>query len=97
MIMDKKLPTRFNSVCLGLPTDCMCSIFHNVATSWLALHWMCNSPQTGCARRITPHVCGVNKQNQSDLVRWSLLLLAVTVWRFAHLAFGLSDHNNNPE
>ena len=25
-----------------------------VATSPLPLHWMCNSPQTGCARRITP-------------------------------------------
>jgi len=25
-----------------------------VATCQLALHWMCDSPRTGCARRITP-------------------------------------------
>ena len=29
----------------------------------------------------------------SDLVRWSLLLLAATVWSFAHLPLGLSDRN----
>ena len=28
-------------------------IWIHVATSRLALHWMCDSPRTGCARRIT--------------------------------------------
>jgi len=27
------------------------------------------------------------------IIEWSLLLLAATVWSFAHLALGLSDHN----
>ena len=31
--------------------------------------------------------------HQSDLVGWSLLLLAATVWSFAHLPLGLSDRN----
>jgi len=33
-----------------------------VVTSPLALRSMCDSPRTECARRTTPHVCGVNKQ-----------------------------------
>jgi len=31
--------------------------------------------------------------DKSDVVRWSLLLLAATVWSFAHLPLGLSDGN----
>jgi len=31
--------------------------------------------------------------NKSDLVGWFLLLLAVTVWSFAHLPFELFDRN----
>ena len=35
----------------------------SVATSWLAWCWMCDSPRTGCAWRITPiFKCGTNKQ-----------------------------------
>ena len=34
----------------------------SVATSPLALQWMCGSPQTEWARRTTPHICGANKQ-----------------------------------
>ena len=32
-----------------------------VVTSRLALRWMCDSPRTGCARRITPYIWGANK------------------------------------
>ena len=92
-----------------------------VATYWLALHWMSNSPQTGSARRITPihmwceqaikewswwvtsnNACEASEQlivlangnNESYLVRWSLLLLAATVWSFAYLPLGLSYPTN---
>jgi len=41
-----------------------------VATSRLALPWMCDSPQTGRARRKHPYIRGANKKNQSD-PRWS--------------------------
>ena len=34
----------------------------SVATSPLALRWMCDSPQTGCAQRTTPHTSGANQQ-----------------------------------
>jgi len=33
-----------------------------VATSPVALRWMCDSPQTGRAWRTTIHICGANKQ-----------------------------------
>ena len=35
---------------------------YTVATSPVALRWMCDSPLTGCARRITPYIGGANKQ-----------------------------------
>jgi len=34
----------------------------SVATSPVALRWMCDSPRTGCARRTTIYICGANKQ-----------------------------------
>jgi len=34
-----------------------------------------------------------NGEDESDLVGWSLLLLAATVRSFAHMLLGLSDHN----
>ena len=34
-----------------------------------------------------------NGDDESDLVRWSLLLLATTVWSFAHLPLGLPNRN----
>jgi len=58
-------------------------------TSRLTLRWMRDSPQTGCGRRINAYMSGVNKRQQSDLVRWSLLLLAATVRSFGHLSLGL--------
>ena len=94
---------------------CLCS----VATSPLALRWMCDSPRTGCARRTTPiyiwheqaiiewswrvisgdtnHVNDWTWQlayAKSDRGVWSLLLLAATVWSFAHLPLGLSVRNS---
>jgi len=36
----------------------------------------------------------VNGEDKSDLVRWSLLLLAATVWSFAHMPLEISDHNS---
>ena len=89
----------------------------SVATSLLALRWMCDSPRTGCSPRITPiyiyipiewswwvtsnNACESGEQlivlpdgnDESDLVRWSLLLLAATVWRFEHLPLKLSGHS----
>jgi len=35
----------------------------------------------------------VNSDDESDLIRWALLLLAATVWSFAHLWLRLSDRN----
>jgi len=34
-----------------------------------------------------------NSDDKSDLVRWSLLLLAVTVRSFAHMPLRISDRN----
>jgi len=34
-----------------------------------------------------------NSDDESDLVGWSLLLLAATVQSFAHMPLGISDHN----
>ena len=42
----------------------------------------------------TIHICGANKQWQSDHGMWTLLLLAATVRSFAHMPLGISDHNN---
>jgi len=64
-----------------------------VATSPVVLRWLCDSPRTGCAQRTKIYVCGANKQQQSDLVRWSLLLLAATVRSFAHMPLRISDCN----
>ena len=36
----------------------------------------------------------VNGDDESDLVGWSLLLLAATVRSFAHMPLGISDRNN---
>jgi len=33
-----------------------------VATSPVTLHWLCDSPRTGCARRKALYMCGANKQ-----------------------------------
>jgi len=35
-----------------------------------------------------------NGDHESDLVGWSLLLLAATVRSFAHMPLGISDRNN---
>jgi len=37
-------------------------LISTVATSPVALRWMCDSPRTGCARRTTICICGANKQ-----------------------------------
>ena len=36
-----------------------------------------------------------NGDNESGLLGWTLLLLAATVGRFAHMPLGLSDRNND--
>jgi len=57
-----------------------------VATSPFAFRWMRGPPRTGCGRRTTPiDICGANKQQESDHDMWTLLLLAATVWSFAHM------------
>jgi len=60
-----------------------------VATSWLTLCWMYDSPWTGCARRIKP----IYMWREQAIKKWSQLLLAVTMWSFAHVLLGLSNHN----
>jgi len=50
---------------------------------------MCDSPRTGCAWRVTP----IYRWREQATIEWSLLLLAATVWSFAHLPLGLSDRN----
>jgi len=37
-------------------------VYHLVATSPVVLHWLCDSPRTGCTRRTKIYVCGANKQ-----------------------------------
>ena len=44
-----------------------------------------------CAKNNTTYT--VRKSNNSDHGMWTLLLLAATVWSFAHMLLGLSDHN----
>jgi len=36
-----------------------------------------------------------NGDDESDLAGWSLLLLADTVWSFAHMPLGISDRNTS--
>jgi len=60
-----------------------------VATFPLALRRMCDSPRTGCARRTTP----IYKWREQAVIEWSWHVLVATVWSFAHLPLGLSDHN----
>jgi len=38
-----------------------------------------------------------NGDDENDLVGWSLLLLAATVWSFAHMPLGISDRNTSIE
>jgi len=40
-----------------------------VATSWLTLRWMCDSPRQGCARRITPIYS--NMRHEPAIAEWS--------------------------
>ena len=35
-----------------------------------------------------------NGDDQGDIVRWTLLLLAATVWSFARMLLGFSDRNS---
>jgi len=46
---------------------------HAVATSPLALRWMCASPRTGCARRITP-ICTWREQ---AIIEWSRRVISI--------------------
>jgi len=60
-----------------------------VATSQLMLRWKCDSPQIGCVQRATHKYMW----REQAIIEWSLLLLAATVWSFAHLPFKLFDNN----
>jgi len=46
-----------------------------------------------CVMNNTHILCGVSKQKDNEHGVWSLLLLAATVWSFAHLLLGLSSRN----
>jgi len=89
-----KLKAKRSSIC-GIVDFSYISTFHEtVATSRLALRWMYDSPRTGCARRTTP----IYMWHEQAIIEWSWhvisILLAATVWSFAHLPLRLSDRNN---
>jgi len=72
--------------------------------AWTNL-WVCCNHSAGVAlnaRFTTNGMCSKNNSdiyvaptNKSDPGVWSLLLLAATVWRFAHLPLGLSDRKRS--
>jgi len=53
--------------CGNIKNRCVSSTWCTVATSPLALRWMCDSPRTGCARRTT-HIYKCRKQ---AITEWS--------------------------
>jgi len=57
------------------------------------LHWLCDAPRTGCAWRITPLHMQCVQAIVRKIAAWSLLLVAATVWSFAHIPLGISDRN----
>ena len=63
-----------------------------VATSPVVLHWLCDSPLTGCARRTKIYMRGASNSKR-DCDPWSLLLLAAAVRSFAHMPLGISDRS----
>jgi len=64
-------------------------LISSVATSPVVLCWLCDSPRTGCAWRITP-LCMWREQ---AIIEWSLLLLAAMVRSSVHMPLGISDRN----
>jgi len=44
-----------------------------VATSQLGLHWICDSPQMGCACRITP----IHKWRKQAIIEWSCWVITI--------------------
>jgi len=76
----------WNQVCLPLITM-TCHLPHmwqrlltlsldgDVATSLLALHWMCSSPQIGCARRITP----IYMWREQAIIEWSRRVISINI------------------
>jgi len=50
------LKTAFCNLDSSHVIACHLHLTCTVATSPLALRWMCDSPRTGCERRTTPHV-----------------------------------------
>jgi len=62
--------------------------YRGFATSPVALRWMCNSPRTVCALRTTYIYVARTSNNKRDCGAWSPLLLAATVWSFAHMPLG---------
>jgi len=67
----------------------------SVATSWLVLHWMCDSPLTGCAQRIAPiYMCC--KQAIIVITACDVYCCFLPqVWSFAHVPLRLSDRNTS--
>jgi len=64
---------------------CCCNLSGGVALIvWFTTNGM-------CVKNSTIHICGANKQQQSDHGMWTLLLLAATVRSFAHMPLGISD------
>jgi len=66
-----------------------------VATSRLAWHWMCNSPQKGCVRRITS-IYMWREQAIKEWSRWVISVVpcchSVKLWALAAQAFWLQHY-----
>jgi len=96
----------FYCICLPVPEVGHSCPYSTVATTLLALRWMSDSRRTNgmCTKNNTrykwrrqatmPHICGMNKQWKSDHGLWTLLLLAATVWSFAHMTLRIFDRNS---
>ena len=49
------------------------ALLEDLATSWFALRWMCDSPRTGCARRTTP----IYKWRERAVIEWSRRMISI--------------------
>jgi len=70
--------------------DLQCKNADTVATSQLALHWMCDSPRTGCVRRITPKYMW----REQAITEWSRTVACCHRVKLCALAARLTDWNN---
>ena len=63
------IPHRLSAVLSGCCPQIITGI---VATSPVALRWLCDSPRTGCAWRTTPYIYVARTSNKRVIVAWKL-------------------------